>query len=58
MSRATGYGHGRSHLPKTVEEAIRLRDNGLSVAKIQEITGVPFSTLSHWFYRKKGHWQK
>jgi len=58
MSHASGYDHGRSHLPKTVEEATRLREKGLSVAKIQELTGVPYSTLSYWFYRKKGHWQK
>jgi len=56
MSKARGYEHGRSHSPETVEKARQLREQGLSVKKIQEVTGLPNSTLSYWFYRKKGHW--
>ena len=56
MSKAKGYEHGRSHSPEVVKMARQLREQGLSVKKIQEVTGVPNSTLSHWFYRKKGHW--
>lgn len=56
MNYRKGFAHGRAHSLEVVQEASKLRQEGLSLPKIASQTGIPLDTLKHWFSRKKrGH---
>jgi len=52
MNYRKGYAHGRAHSKEKVQEALKLRESGLSMREISELTQIPLDTLKGWFSRK------
>ena len=56
MKYRKGYAHGRAHSKEKVQEAIKLREDGVILREIASQTGISLDTLKDWFSRKKrGH---
>ena len=56
MNYRKGYAHGRAHSKEKVQEAIKLREDGVILREIASQTGISLDTLKDWFSRKKrGH---
>ena len=53
MNYRKGYAHGRAHSKGKVQEAIKLREDGLTMREISELTQIPLDTLKGWFSRKQ-----
>lgn len=45
--------HARYWPEATRRRALKLRNDGYSVARISETTGVPFGTVRRWIYTKE-----